>query len=117
MDASCSSAWSVFPSAANAPAPSSFRVVLPMAETTITGPSGKCVWMILITRSMDAASLTELPPNFMTIIDAPKRKSSENPNLHNYTPKSRTSRQVHIEKEWRPSRAEVDLYCKEEPAV
>jgi hypothetical protein len=53
----------------------------------------------------------------MTIIDAPKRKSSENPNLHNYTPKSRTSRQVHIEKEWRPSRAEVDLYCKEEPAV
>jgi hypothetical protein len=54
--------------------------------------------MILITRSMDTASLTELPPNFMTIIGSPERKNLKNPNLHNYTFNSKASRQDHFEK-------------------
>jgi hypothetical protein len=47
---------------------------------------------------MDTASLTELPPNFMTIIGSPERKNFKNPNLHNYTSNFRASRQDHFEK-------------------
>jgi hypothetical protein len=34
----------------------------------------------------------------MTIIGSPERKNFKNPNLHNYTLKSRASRQKHFEK-------------------
>src|ERR1700683_1713626 len=50
---------------------SSLFVVLPIAETTTTGCRSSLALTISATRPIAAADSTEVPPNFITIIDQP----------------------------------------------
>src|ERR1022692_1092534 len=53
---------------------SNWSVTLAMALTTTKGRSGKRVFTMAATRSMAAASSTDVPPNFMTITVSPPAK-------------------------------------------
>jgi hypothetical protein len=48
-----------------------------MALTTTKGRSGKRAFTMAATRSMAAASSTDVPPNFMTITASPPAKEVE----------------------------------------
>src|ERR1700760_2768206 len=56
--------------------PSSVSVTLDIALTTTNGRSFSRDFTMLIAREMAAASCTEVPPNFITIIGPPARASS-----------------------------------------
>ncbi len=56
---------------------SSLLVVLPIAETTTTGLRSTRDLTIPATRSMAAADSTEVPPNFMTIIETKQMATNE----------------------------------------
>src|SRR5271166_3309626 len=70
-----SSACSRSPRPAAAAMASNWSVTLAMALTTTNGRSGKRAFTMAATRSMAAASSTDVPPNFMTItVSPPARK-------------------------------------------
>src|SRR5271166_2206415 len=66
-----SSACARSPRPAAAAMASNWSVTLAMALTTTNGCSDRRAFTMLATRSIAVASSTEVPPNFMTITDAP----------------------------------------------
>src|SRR5450759_5402003 len=72
---SCVCSRSPFPAAAAMA--SNWSVTLAMALTTTKGRCDKRAFTMAATRSMAAASSTDVPPNFMTITAAPPEKEVE----------------------------------------
>src|SRR5664279_1088641 len=72
-----SSVCSRSPLPAAAAMASNWSVTLAMALTTTKGRSGKRAFTMAATRSMAAASSTDVPPNFMTITVSPPAKEVE----------------------------------------
>src|SRR5215831_922443 len=60
----------------------SWSVILASALTTTTGRSGRRSRTMAATRSMACASCTEVPPNFMTIMEALQRTPTTETRRH-----------------------------------